>query len=63
MICKDKIKNINDISSESLKDEKKFIIVFKYYPGYQINKFIDIVSKFQTIIFISLYLLLFKINR
>ena len=62
MIWKDKIKNINDISSESLKDEKKFIIVFKYYPGYLINQFIDIVSKFQTIIFISLYLLLFKIN-
>ena len=54
LICQNYIKNTNDISSVSLREVKRFIIFFKYFVVYLLNKHNDTASKDQSIIFYTL---------
>ena len=54
LICQNYIKNTNDISSVSLREVKRFIIFFKYFVVYLLNKHNDTASKDQSIIIYTL---------
>ena len=51
LICQSYIKNTNDISSVSLREVKRFIIFFKYFVAYLLNKQNEKDSKDQYIYF------------
>jgi hypothetical protein len=52
--CQSYIKTTNDISSVSLREVKRFVIFFKYFVSYLLNKQKDKQSKEQSHIFYNL---------
>ena len=51
LTCQSYIKNTNDISSVSLREVKRFIIFFKYFVVYLLNKQNDKKAKEQSMLF------------
>ena len=52
--CQSYIKNTNDVSSVSLREVKRFVVFFKYFVIYLLNKKNNTKYKDQSIVFYSL---------